>query len=77
MTDNFVDIEDRESHKALVKTLVVATCFVCRGRCAKRRAKLDSAMVMCPDCGHALYWERVNPNHEQTNRRGERKDDKA
>jgi hypothetical protein len=41
---------------------VVATCFNCRGSKKKERvthfAKWE---VFCPDCSHALVWERLDP----------------
>lgn len=46
----------------------VATCENCEGRKAKKRVLVKDEPVFCPDCGHALYWERLGKESKRSYR---------
>lgn len=46
---------------------LVATCEQCvvkepgkKTRLRYRRAQMPRSLKSCPDCGHALFWERIS-----------------
>lgn len=46
-----------------LQTRLVATCMNCKKPRKKVRVtNISREVVMCPDCMHALVWERIKPD---------------
>lgn len=41
---------------------LIARCFNCKGKTHVKH--VDVGTVLCPDCNHALFWERLNPGDQ-------------
>lgn len=38
--------------------ILIAYCYNCKGA-ARFKGQISRDLVLCPDCGHALFWERT------------------
>lgn len=61
--DKFAIKTKSEPVNVYIRSVNVATCDECNGRGLKKlckvRVKIAGEPTFCKDCGHALYWERI------------------